>query len=404
MSTWKMAWRNIWRNRRRTTVTIAAMTLAVFLTIGYSGLVDGMLVQMQSDTLDFETGAVQVFAPGYQDRPSIYTGIVDTAAILARLDAAGIPATPRLIGAGLVAAGDASAGAVFYGVDLVRDPKVLALSGQVLHGQWLDATAGKGVVIGRKLAHTLGIKPGDELVVLSQAVDGSMANELFSVRGVLKTISEQIDRGGVFMAEATFRSLLGYTGGAQQLIVKRPAVLDTAVLKAQVAAAAPGQDVQSWRDLNPMVASMLDSMAGLISIFFLIANLAIGIVVLNAMLMAVFERIKEFGVLKALGVGPGGVLALIYVESLQQVTIAAVVGALLAIPMMWFLSTTGVDMGALGGSSIMGMSMMSTWYAVISPHAFIQPIAMTASVVMVAVFYPAYKAAVIQPVEAMRHQ
>ncbi|MBN2362486.1 MAG: ABC transporter permease [Deltaproteobacteria bacterium] len=404
MSTWKMAWRNIWRNRRRTLVTIAAMSIAVFITVGYSGLVAGMVSQFESDTLDFELGAAQIFAPGYQDRPSIYTNMADTPAILARLDAAGVVATPRLLGAGLVAAGDSSGGAALFGIDLERDPRVLALSEQMMHGHWLDTADAKGVVIGRKLAHTLGVKPGDELVVLSQAVDGGMANDLFRVRGVLKTTGEQIDRAGVFMTAATFRALLDYRGGAHQIIVKRPAVLDTAALKAQVVAAAPGQDVQSWRDLSPMLATMIDSVMGLIAIFFLVINIAIGIVVLNAMLMAVFERIKEFGVLKALGISPGGVLGLIYVESAIQVALSIAAGVLLSLPVMWYLSTSGIDTAAMAGTSMMGISIMSTWYAVFSPEVYLQPVFMTVFVVAVAVFYPAYKAAVIQPVEAMRHQ
>ncbi len=226
MSTWKMAWRNIWRNKRRTMVTIAAMSVAVFITIIYSGLIAGMLVQLESDTLDFELGAVQIFAPGYQDKPSIYTDIEETDALLERLDAAGLRATPRLLGGGLVAHGEASAGAFLRGVDLERDPKVLALSKQVFEGQWLDAGDPMGAVIGRKLAHTLGVEPGSELVVLSQATDGSMANDLFTVRGVLKGVGSETDRGGVFMSRCSkkpSRTWLGTRGLAATLLL--PATL-----------------------------------------------------------------------------------------------------------------------------------------------------------------------------------
>ncbi|MFH1809419.1 MAG: FtsX-like permease family protein [Pseudomonadota bacterium] len=404
MSTFRMAWRNIWRNKRRTLVTIAAMTVAVFITLHYSALVGGMLVQMQSDSLDFETGAVQVFAPGYQDRPSIYTHMDDSEGVLTRLDDAGIAATSRLLGAGLVAAGESSAGAYFLGVDLERDPKVLAVSSQLMEGSWLTADEPKGVVLGRKLARTLGVRPGDELVMLTQATDGSMANDLYKVRGVLRTISEQTDRGGVFMSQAAFRDLLVFEGGAHQIIVKRPQVLDTALLKSQVVAAAPGLDVQSWRDLNPTLATMLDSVMGMINIFFFIINIAIAIVVLNAMLMAVFERIREFGVLKALGISPGGVVKLIYAESLIQVLLAVAVAVVLSMPSLWYLAVHGIDMGSLAGTSMVGLAMMETWYGVITPRVFAQPIFMTVFVVMAAVLYPALKAAVIQPVEAMRHQ
>ena len=399
-----MAWRNLWRNKRRSTVTIAAMSVAVFVTIIYSGLVAGMLVQMESDTLDFELGAVQIFAPGYQDRPSLYTHIDDTPSVLQRLEEAGLRAAPRLLGGGLVAHGDASAGALLRGVDLARDPGVLALSEQVFEGNWLDARHPKGAVIGRRLARTLGVEPGAELVVLSQASDGSMANDLFTVRGVLKSVGSETDRAGVFMSEADFRELMVFGGGAHQIIVGRPDVLDTQAIKAAAVAAAPDQDVQSWRELNPTLASMLDSVTGLINIFFFIINVAIAVVVLNAMLMAVFERIKEFGVLKAIGIAPGDLLKLIYLESMLQVALAIGIGLVLVAPAFWYLTTVGINMGTLAGTDMMGMVMMDTWYAVVSPQVFAQPISMTLLVVSLAVLYPASKAALIRPVEAMRHQ
>ena len=122
------------------------------------------------------------------------------------------------------------------------------------------------------------------------------------------------------------------------------------------------------------------------------------------MLMSVFERIKEFGVLKALGMGPGAVLRLIYVESLLHVLLAILLGAGLAVPALWYLATQGINLGALAGASVMGMAMMETMYAVVTPRAVAQPILTTVVVVALAVLYPAVKAARIHPVEAMRHQ
>jgi ABC-type lipoprotein release transport system permease subunit len=404
MGTFKIAWRNIWRNQRRTSVTVAAMALAVFVTLGYSTLMAGMIRQMESDALDFELGAVQVLAPGYQDRPSLHTSIADTQDVLSRLRKAKLVATSRLLGAGLVASGDASAGASLRGVDLVHDPEVLSVSQHVMEGQWLAASDPKGVVVGRKLARTLGVTPGSELIVLGQARDGSMANDLFTVRGVLKSVGDQTDRAGVFMSQAAFRELLAYDEGAHQLIIKRPAVLDTPAIKSATITAAPGLHVQSWRDLSPTLATMMDSTRGMMTFFFLIINLAIAIVVLNAMLMSVFERIREFGVLKALGMGPGPVLRLIYAESLLQVGIAVTAGLVLAVPALWYLSTRGISMAGVSGTSVMGVAMMDRWYAVVTPVAILQPVLTTVVVVVIAVLYPAAKAARIHPVEAMGHQ
>jgi ABC-type antimicrobial peptide transport system permease subunit len=142
----------------------------------------------------------------------------------------------------------------------------------------------------------------------------------------------------------------------------------------------------------------------LINILFFIINVAIAVVLLNAMLMSVFERIKEFGVLKALGISPGAVLKLIYVESMLQVALAVGIGVVLVAPTLWYLSTEGINMGSLAGTDMMGMVFMGTWYAVVSPLVFAQPILMTVFVVSLAVLYPAAKAARIRPVEAMRHQ
>src|SRR5262245_57841568 len=138
MSVFKMAWRNVWRNRRRSLVTMAAMTLALCVEILYSGLVTGYLQGMEDDVLDLEVGDLQVFAGDYLDKPSIYTTIKDPEALLAQLDAMGYPASARLLGGGLVAAGEFSAGVALRGVDVVQDAKVTLIGTKVAAGTSLD--------------------------------------------------------------------------------------------------------------------------------------------------------------------------------------------------------------------------------------------------------------------------
>ena len=403
MGTFRLAWRNIWRNRRRTTVTVAAMTLALWVTILYSSMVAGYIANLEKDALDFELGAVQVFAQGYQDRPSVHSDIDDAAATVRRLQDAGLVAAPRLLGSALVAAGEASAGVLLRGIDVAADAKVLEVGNQVKDGQWLDPAHPDGVVVGVKLARTLGVKPGDELVLLSQATDGSLANQLANVRGVLRSVSEGTDRAGLYMTQDAFRSFLVFEGGAHQIIVGRSEALLLTEIEAKVAAAAPGRDVMTWRKLVPTLATMMDSVSGLMAFMFFIVNVAIGIVLLNAMLMAVFERIREFGVLKALGGGPGLVLRLIYAEGLLQVAVAVLLGTGLAAPALWYLSAYGINMESMAGVSAMGVAMSARWTAVVTPQSFISPIIMMAAVVLSAMTYPALKAALIAPVTAMRH-
>src|SRR6266545_7028527 len=172
MSVFKMAWRNVWRNRRRSIVTIAAMTLALCVEILYSGLVTGYLQGMEDDVLDLEVGDMQVFAGDYLDKPSIYTAIKNPDALLAQLDGMGYPASARLLGGGLAAVDGFSAGVALRGVDVAQDAKVTQIGTKIADGTWLVPADLHGVVVGRRLAKTLEVKPGDELVILSQAADG----------------------------------------------------------------------------------------------------------------------------------------------------------------------------------------------------------------------------------------
>ena len=129
---------------------------------------------------------------------------------------------------------------------------------------------------------------------------------------------------------------------------------------------------------------------------------AIGIVVLNAMLMAVFERVREFGVLKAIGVGPRGVMTLILLEAGLQTIVATGIAVVVAIPTSWYFSTIGIDLSSLGNISVMGMAWDPIWRMSVTSEAFVTPIVTLFVIVGLAVFYPAVRAALISPVEAMR--
>ena len=210
-----MAWRNLWRNWRRSGITVAAMTLALIVELLYSGLVTGMVSGMEDDVTEIELGDLQIIKQGYFSKPSLYETVTDHERILTALDEAGYAAAPRLFSGGLAASGEASSGVAFVGLDPVRDARTLALSTAVGEGEWLspdldDGTNDDplGVVIGKGLSRTLGAGLGDEVVVLSQAADGSMANELCHVRGILKSVAASMDRGTILMPESTFRELM----------------------------------------------------------------------------------------------------------------------------------------------------------------------------------------------------
>ena len=168
-------------------------------------------------------------------------------------------------------------------------------------------------------------------------------------------------------------------------------------------ALAPELDVKTWRELMPTMASLIDSTRSIVQIVFYVVYVVIAILVLNAMLMAVFERIREFGVLKAIGVSPGTVVTIIVAESALQTALAITIGLALSVPGLWYLTSVGIDTGALGGISLMGVAFNQIWYAVVTPYTFWGPVLALVVMVFLAVLYPAAKAARISPIDAMRH-
>jgi ABC-type lipoprotein release transport system permease subunit len=404
MSIGKMAWRNLWRNPRRSLVTMGTMAVALCALVVFAGLMRGMQSALEQNVVELETGDVEIFAKGYEERPSLYVRIADPEAILARLDRAGYPATARLRASGLAAAGQSSAGALLVGVDVARDRRVSRVDREVAEGRWLDPNDAKGVVIGRRLAKSLGLQPGGEILLLTNAADGSMANELYRVRGVLRAMGDAIDRGGVFMNRGAWRQLLVVPDGAHQIIVRRPARVDLATARAAVAALAPDEDVRSWPELIPTLAKILETQRGSMALIDLIVYVAVGIVILNAMMMAVFERIRELGVLKAVGMKPTSVFALVAAEGAWQTALAIAVGLLIAAPALHYLVHHGVNLSSLAGASVQGIAYNSQWHAEVDRTTFTAPIAMLLVIVGVAISFPALKAARLQPVDAMHYR
>jgi ABC-type lipoprotein release transport system permease subunit len=347
---------------------------------------------------------VQIHDPAYRDDPSLYSVVETSDALLRRFDAEGFPASARLLGFGLGAADEASSGVQLRGIDVERDARVSRIGERVREGAWLDAAAPYDVVLGAQLARTLVVEPGDELILLSQASDGSTANDLFVVRGVLHPVGEGIDRAGVFMTEDAFRSFFAFPAGAHEIIVRRPDGMELDALREAVSGLAPEYRVETWRELSPTLASMLDSVAGMMVIVFLIIYIAIGILILNAMLMAVFERIREFGILKAIGYAPRQVLLIILSECGIITGLAVSVGMVLAVPGLWLLVNVGIDMGRLGGMSMMGVVVDPVWRGIVNPSVISVPLATLLFIVGIASLYPATKAAWISPIRAIQHR
>jgi len=400
-----MASRNVIRNWRRTLVTTLAMGFAGFIMIFFAALTEGLLQTSERNAVSLNLGDVQIHAKGYRDDPDLYKRIDNAVDLVDKLQQAGFHATQRVYGFGLAAAGSTSAGVHLRGVNLTNEAMVTQIHKHVMQGDWLADTDPEGVVIGRKMARTLGVKPGDEVVIIGQATDGSMANDLYTVRGILKSIGDDVDRAGFFMVERAFRELMVLPQGAHEIAVMRhdhSRDLDSAT--ARVAALAPGYETMNWRQLRPIIARILDLADAQTIIMVLITYVAVAMIVLNAMLMSVFERIRELGIMKAIGVTPLQLMLLVYAETMLQVVTASIIAFISGWSVAHYFQQNGIDLSAIASStSFGGVAMDPIWYAHVTTESVVIPIVFLFVIAAAAVIYPAIKAAIIRPVKAIHY-
>ena len=402
-----LAMRNVKRNWHRTLVTVGSMAFAGMIMILYVGLMEGMVQGGKHHTLSVSMGELQVYAKGYRDDPDMYKRIPDSQAVVNRLNEKGFHATQRLHGYGLAASGTSSAGVQIRGVHLESELRVTTAHNYLLSGEWLAHNDPKGIVIGRKLARTLSAKIGDEVIILSQATDGSMANDLYRLRGVLKSISEDIDRAGFFMLDTSFRDLFILPTGSHEIVIMRNGENQKIEdVTTELSELLPNYEVINWRILSPILSQILDLTDASIYILLIITYIAVAILVLNAMLMSVFERIREFGIMKAIGFGPMQLMLLIYAETLIQVVSGVVLALLAGIPLTYYFQVEGIDLTQLisGGITFGGMAFDPIWRAELTERAIVSPIVTMVVISCLAVIYPAIKAAIIRPVSAIHHQ
>ena len=401
-----IASRNVVRNWRRTLVTTLAMGFAGMIMILFAALVEGMLQTSERNVVTMNLGDIQIHAQEYRDDPDLYKRIENADDLVHKLQQASFYATRRIYGFGLAAAGSTSAGVQLRGVDLENEETVTQIHKHVMQGSWLADTDPMGVVIGRKLARTLDIKPGDEVIFIGQASDGSMANDLYIVRGILKSIGEDVDRSGFFMVDRTFRELMVLPQGAHEIAVMRSdRSRDLQSATGQVAELAPGYETMNWRQLRPAIARILDLADAQTIIMVLITYVAVAMVVLNAMLMSVFERIRELGIMKAIGVTPWQLMLLVYAETMVQVVMASIIALASGWSVAHYFQHNGIDLSAISSSvSFGGVAMDPIWRAHVTTEALIVPIAFLFIIAAAAVIYPAIKAAVIRPVRAIYYR
>jgi ABC-type lipoprotein release transport system permease subunit len=342
---------------------------------------------------------IQVHAPGYYPGRSILKTIGGTkgtnvGALLGAIaaDRRVYAASPRVYGEGLVSAGDRSAGVELLGVVPGQEQRVTLLQTQIVKGSYLTAREPKSLAIGDKLASTIGVQMGSEIVLLTQAADGSIGNDLYTVGGIFHTGIDAMDLGLVLMPLSSLQELLQLVPGRiHEIGIKLNDVTEaTAVasaLQTRLATIAPVR-AMAWPELAPELAAYVQFNRGITFVQFIIYFL---MAVIGIMLMA-------------LGMRPFQVIGLILAEAAGLAGASLVLGAALGAPVLWYLQVHGLDLGGSKGEviSLAGVVVGHLWYGRQDFPSYSQAALGLAVTAILSAFYPAWRAAHFRPTEAMR--
>jgi len=398
----RLAWRYLWRNHRRTIIMLSAIIVGVWAMIFMTALTRGMVDQMIQDGISVMPGHVQVHNPKFLDDPSVTNRIAISDEQLSRdLDPAGFRAwASRVKVPAVITSERESRGVTLLGIDPAAEREFSFVSYDDVEGRFLENVDDKGIVIGMELADTLDTEVGKRVVLMSQDPDNEIADRGFRVVGLFKASMPSIEEAYVFVGKRVAQKMLRIGDTTTEVVFLGDNYRDVEPTFERVTALIDGSlEVRRWYDVDTYLGTMLKVMDGFVLIWVVVIFLALSFGLVNTLVMAVFERIREIGLMLALGMKPASILGQIIIESMMLLAVGLAIGDLLAWATIQPLQG-GIDISVVAeGMEMMGAS------SILYPKLYWSDMLLANVVVLILGFLaslsPAWRASRYEPVEAI---
>ncbi|MCY3732397.1 MAG: ABC transporter permease [Rhodospirillaceae bacterium] len=398
----RLAWRNLWRNLRRTTIMLAAVVVGVWAMIFMIALMRGMVDDMLLTGIRSLPGHVQIHHPRFRDDPTVNNLLPRPgAALLAALDQPDVVAwSSRVRVPAVIMSERSSRGVTLVGIDPVPESGLSFVAGSMAEGRFLTGARDAGLILGRRLVDRLETGVGKRVVVMTQDPDNEIADRGFRLVGVYEAAVASTEEAFAFAGRETLQSMLGVGDQVSEIAVLGNDYRDIDALHQRLSAAAGDEaEVLPWSELAPHLSSMLGVMDGFVLVWIVIVFLALSFGLVNTLVMAVFERVREIGLMMALGVKPGVIRAQVLAEAVMLLGVGTLIGDGLAWASIQPLRG-GIDLsGVSEGMDLLGVG------AVLTPVLRAGDVALATGVVLilglVASLSPAIRASRYHPVEAI---
>ena len=397
----KMSFRDLGRNRRRSFFSALAISVGLAILILMASVIEGEMGSAIQGAIILQSGHIQVRAASYDENKSSLKWqdlvlnpdqVAGKIAAMPQVEAA----TPRLFASGFLSAGNDSAGVQIYGIDpqsVANDPFRQA----VISGSYLAADDSGGLLIGKPAADKLHLKAGDNVSLSVNTSNGDVVAQTFAVRGIYSTNTYAFDNVIIFLPLAKAQAITQTQNHASTIFVLLKDISSTDSVAGALKGS--GLKVLTWKDLNTLILDWETTANSYISILYLIILAITASVIINTLIMSVYERTREIGILAAVGMRGGRIMSLFLTESAFLAVGGVIMGVILGVLGTYLFNIKG---SYIGGMGLTGFMVTNTIFAKLTMANLVSLSIVTFIVTILAGLYPAIMASRMQPVEALR--
>lgn len=399
-----ISWRNIWRHPARSGVLLGAIIAGMWAGILVSGLTNGMMDQRFNNLIEESMTHVQVHHPEFavEREPDMYIResdeLIDFLRNLEELQSF----TARTLSSGMIQSPQTTAGVEIKGIRVDWEKATTTFHENMAEGEYLDTDTRNALIMGEALVEKLDMEIGNRVVLTFQTADGEMTSAAFNITGLFRSASSQFDEQQVFVRSSDLSELIA----GQTVYHEFAMILNDAdssdVVASKINDQFPDVKAETWYEISPELRYIADFGNSMTFYVMLVIMLALAFGILNTMLMAIFERMRELGMLMAVGMSKGRVFMMIMLESIMLTCTGAITGMLLAYLSIQWLGNTGIDMAAVGGESLSEFGYDTVVYPVITSADFMSIAILVVATVLISAVYPSYKALKIKPADVVR--
>jgi len=402
----KIAWRNIWRNKLRSSVVISAVTVGLFGGLASTGIMKGMVIDLVESAIHSQVSHIQIHNEKFVANNEVQYIMVRSSEMLDSivLQPNVVGASERTLAFGMASTASKGLGVMIIGIEPENEKTVTNIFEKIVDskGKYFESEKRNRIVIGEKLAKKLNAKVKSKIVLTFQDYEGNLSGASFKVEGIFKTQNTTFDEMNVFVKKADLDKLLLLPNNvSHEIAILLDNEMVTKTTATRIKKLIPNYLVEDWTELEPYLNLSYSMTSFMLLIFMSIIMLALGFAIVNTMLMVVLERTKELGMIMAIGMNRFKVFSMIMWETSMLALVGGVLGILLTVIFTWYFGDVGIDISSVGdGFEAMGYS--SVLYPVLDFIDYVEVVILVMITGLIASIFPTIRALKMKPAEATR--